>query len=200
MPDVDGFEASRLIRVMEQKSKGHIPIIAMTANAIQGDREACLAAGMDDYISKPVILETLRGALDHWITGATEPVLECSEDPVETTAPVDDSVLEGIRIVSESSDEDLLEEVVTLYLDESVRLIEEMSQAIAAKNSNMLRRSAHNLKGFSANLGGGHLASLCLELQGLAETGNFKTADTRLPRVLAECERVQAALKAKIKK
>jgi HPt (histidine-containing phosphotransfer) domain-containing protein len=121
-------------------------------------------------------------------------------DDATLAAPVDDAVLEGIRQVSEGSDEDLLEEVVTLYLEESVRLMDEMRRALSAGDASSLRRSAHNLKGSSANLGAGLLASLCLEMQGRAEGNRLDAARTLLPQILAECDRVRDALISKIQK
>ena len=69
MPDVDGFEATRQIRRAEAARGGHVPIIAMTANALEGDREACLAAGMDEYLAKPVQLAGLRAAVERFAHG-----------------------------------------------------------------------------------------------------------------------------------
>lgn len=200
MPVVDGFEATRLIRELEFKSEGHIPIIAMTANAMQGDRETCLTAGMDDYISKPVTMEALRKTLDYWLMSASYRPVDQNGEEAPAAEPVDDAILEGIRIALEGSDGDLLAEVVNLYLDESALLTDGMRQAIIDKDSTRLRRSAHNLKGSSANLGAGHLASLCLEMQGLAEANRFETAHIHLSQILAECDRVRAALKAKTQK
>jgi CheY-like chemotaxis protein len=70
MPEMDGFTATRAIREREHAASRHIPIVAMTANAMQGDRERCLAAGMDDYLSKPVRLEPLRAVLERWIAAS----------------------------------------------------------------------------------------------------------------------------------
>jgi CheY-like chemotaxis protein len=72
MPNLDGFEATRLIRDDERRTGRHTPIIAMTANAFKEDREACIAAGMDDYLSKPLRMETLRGVLERWCSVPTE--------------------------------------------------------------------------------------------------------------------------------
>lgn len=69
MPEVDGFEATRAIRRREAAGARHVPIVAMTANALEGDREACLAAGMDDYLAKPVQLAALRGVLEQFTNG-----------------------------------------------------------------------------------------------------------------------------------
>ncbi len=200
MPVVDGFEATRLIRELEFNTEGHIPIIAMTANAMQGARETCLAAGMDDYISKPVTMEALRRTLDGWLKQAPRQPEDQNEEGTPAAEPIDDAVFEGIRIALEGSDADLLAEVIHLYLDELARLTDGIRQAIMDQDSTRLRRSAHNLKGSSANLGAGHLASLCLEMQGLAEANRFESAHIQLALILAECDRVRAALKARIQK
>lgn len=196
MPVLDGFEATRLIRDLEQKDQKHTPIIAMTANAFQGDREACLSAGMDDYVSKPVSLEGLRSKLSVWIRQLPLPGISAAA----RVSPIDETVLEGIRQVSEGSDMDLLGEVVNLFLEESGRLIDEMRRSLSSGDAVSLKRSAHNLKGSSANLGAAHLSSLCLELQGQAEANRLDAAQALLPQVQAECERVREALFAVIQK
>jgi CheY-like chemotaxis protein len=73
MPEMDGFAATGAIRLAERSSNRHVPIVAMTANAFKEDREACLAAGMDDYLSKPVRINDLRGMVDRWIVERNEP-------------------------------------------------------------------------------------------------------------------------------
>src|SRR5204863_1375590 len=83
MPDMDGFEATKALRDKEKKSGNHLPIVAMTASAMHGDRETCIAAGMDDYVSKPVSMEQLQTILERWIPATNQ--VEAKEAPLVVT-------------------------------------------------------------------------------------------------------------------
>lgn len=195
MPEMDGFDATRAIRRLEVTSGRHIPIIAMTANAMQGDRDACLAAGMDDYISKPVSLEDLRVLLERWFI--TEPVQTDTnnEQPAaDLPSPLDAEVLAGLRALQSDDDPDMLRELIDIYITDATSTLQRLRAAVEHNDSESIHRMAHSLKGSSASLGALHLATLCreLELKGRANTN--ADAPELLQQIEAEFVRVRDAL------
>jgi PAS domain S-box-containing protein len=196
MPELDGFEATRAVRQIEfVKGDRRIPIVAMTANAMQGDRETCMAAGMDDYISKPVTLDSLRQVIDRWVKGST-PLKSAGdiEQEVNTVMAVDTSVLDGIRELQAEGEPDFLTELIDLYIAESVKLLEHMRQAVSENELGALRKAAHALKGSCGNMGAKTLMGYCAELEELSGRGDLDAARAYLPRVELEYARVQTAL------
>ena len=199
MPEMDGFEATRAIRKAEISSGRRIPIIAMTANAMEGDRENCLAAGMDDYISKPVSLELLRSVLERWMPsapsipegrkGATSAVVSPLRQvriPEQTTEtppaqasgainrlppPLDATALEALRALQTEDDPHFLSGLIDIYLNDTASLIRTMHQAIEQGDTTALRYASHRMKGSSANFGARELASYCSKIESLARDG-----------------------------
>jgi len=142
MPDMDGLEASRQIRAREAATGGHVPIIAMTANAMSGDRDRCLAAGMDGYVAKPVRAEILQREIARLTAGqaveqAPEPALNGVFDRDEALSRID-------------GDEALLGALIELFAADAERHLGELDQALAAKDWAELTRGAHTLKGLLA--------------------------------------------------
>ena len=174
MPEMDGFQATRLIREREQGSGTHTPIIALTAHALQGDREHCLEAGMDDYLSKPFTLDQLRTILHRWLPAtpsATEPPTPASTqeasippEPSEN-APVDPHAWDSITSLQRPGQPDLLAKVMGLYLKDSQEVVDKIVAAVQAGNSSALRDAAHSLKSRSATLGAWRVAELCKQLE-----------------------------------
>jgi CheY-like chemotaxis protein/HPt (histidine-containing phosphotransfer) domain-containing protein len=174
MPVMDGFEATRLIREGERlrvegrhvngpKSEDvsalghsdlrHIPIIAVTANAMQGDRERCLAAGMDDYLSKPIKLDELRTALARWaIPPASHAIFE-KQTPVHTIADPTQGIFDPARMYQNiGSDNDLFAQLICLFLDRYQTMLAEIRTALANADSSAVERAAHTFKGTAGNL------------------------------------------------
>jgi two-component system, sensor histidine kinase and response regulator len=192
MPVMDGFEAVSRIRAAESERGGQtrrMPIIAVTANALQGDRELCLAAGFDDYLSKPFRAAALRAMLARWISGATNKWVEYTdtnknEQAFETITtastkegaaqqPVlDPKALDTIRALRRPGAPDPLMKVLRMYLDSSTKLVAGMRAALAGADSEAVRKAAHALKSASANVGALRLAQLCKELEAAAKAGN----------------------------
>jgi two-component system, sensor histidine kinase and response regulator len=197
MPVVDGFEATRIIRLLEKEKGGRVPVVAMTANAMQGDREACLDAGMDDYISKPVTMAGLQQAIERWVTGTGRltplPMVEVED------AAIDQSVLDHIRELQAEGEPDLLTELIDLYAEESEKLMSEMRQAIAGNDLNKARRAAHTLKGSGASLGAVLLAGCCAELEDFLLQGNLEAARMYWTRIEVEYARSRVSLDAQRK-
>jgi CheY-like chemotaxis protein len=197
MPEIDGLEATR--RINQQWTPEQRPrIIAMTANAMLGDREACLAAGMDDYISKPIRGRELQIALERW--GQRSPVSPGSDPPVRDSIPatIDRAVLDALRALQEPGEPDFVQEMIDLYLADTVPLIAALRVAVGQGDADGLRVAAHTLKGNSNSLGAVRMGSLSLELEKLGRSGTITIgqAEPLLGELAREFERVRRAFGA----
>ncbi|MBA2340804.1 MAG: response regulator [Pyrinomonadaceae bacterium] len=170
MPEMDGFEATAEIRRREGASR-HTVIIAMTAHALAGEREKCLAAGMDDYISKPVKTDALRRMLERWIAPSIEeqhhaqPEAPSASSSTTERAVVDTSVLASFREVQQADEPDLVTELIDLFIDDANLRIELLSKALAENDVQAIKREAHSLKGGAGNIGARRMAALSEELE-----------------------------------
>ncbi|NEO57567.1 MAG: response regulator [Okeania sp. SIO3B5] len=195
MPEMDGLTATRQICTEWEKEK-RPRIIAMTANAMQGDRENCLAAGMDDYISKPVRLEALTTALSKCNFPETKTEQDVLPQP-ELEGVVDLSVLQELKEMA-GGESELLVEVIDCYLEDSPKLLDEMSQAIKQQEAKLLQRSAHSMKSSSASVGANNLSELCKELEYIGRGGITEGADKILSQAQAEYRLVETALRSEL--
>jgi PAS domain S-box-containing protein len=168
MPEMGGFEATGEIRQREQRSGEHkrTPIVAMTANAMPGDREKCLASGMDDYLPKPIKLEELASMLRKWLPdhlrAGTEPATgETSATGQDEAVPLNLARLLNIY----KHDEIAVQELLALYLSTTRTLIEQLEQAIAEHNAKIAPRLAHEIKGASAYIGAQEMLELSRRLE-----------------------------------
>jgi PAS domain S-box-containing protein len=177
MPEMDGFQATAEIRKMEGESR-HTPILAITANALQGDKEKCLAAGMDGYIAKPVRLETLSEALSAWDT------------------PLDAATLKYLRELEDADNPDFLGKLIGTYLRDLPVRLEEIRAALAAGDATALRVAAHTLKGSSANMGAKRLQKVSLLMENVGKSGNLAGAADLLADIEREAAAAKAALEA----
>ena len=194
MPELDGLETTRRIRA-SNASSDHLPrIIAMTANAMQGDREACLDAGMDDYISKPIQVKELQAALERW--GQHAQPIEPSA-PVEPAAVIDWVKIDELRALQAEGEPDFAQEMIALFLENAPQLMTAIRQSIDAQSPPELQRSAHTLKGSSASLGAVRLAELCFALEKLGREGTVEGALVQLTEVAQELDRVRVAFQAR---
>jgi len=199
MPEMDGYEATAEIRRREEGLSSRTVIIAMTANALEGEREKCLDAGMDDYLSKPVKAEVLGRKLEQW----TKPIAEPCAGERSTGANVvvdngelslDLSVLTGLRQFQEPGKPDLVGELIDLFLEDTAVHLKVLREAVAKKNGKEVRRVAHLLKGSSANIGAGPMAALYESLEKTEFTNG--DSDSLLLKLEHEFERVNEALTA----
>ena len=194
MPEMDGLEATRRIR--QNTTAWQQPrIIAMTANAMQGDKEACLDAGMDDYLSKPVRVEELVAALHKCLAVEVESVISVEETTIDSpSSPViDTQILQATRGLAGGNTE-FITQLVEIYLKESDKLLETMSEAVASQDIETLGSAAHKLKSGSASLGAIALSNMCKELELISSTGNLTEAQEKLPQIQAEYQKVKIAL------
>lgn len=169
MPEMDGFEATRRIREIEPP-RGSVAIIAMTANALAGDRERCVAAGMNDYISKPVRVTELARVLDRWITA--------TERPAELAEPkaLDVGVIEGIKSLNTGDEADVLADLVHTYIEDANARLSALREAVERSDAAAVEREAHTLKGSSANVGAYRVAERSQALQNMGKIGDISGA------------------------
>lgn len=181
MPIVDGFEATSNIRKFEQRKEGRTPIIAMTANAMQGDREACLAAGMDDYLSKPVRAKALREMLQRWFPAEPTVAREAGHSPV---------ALERLR---ELFGEDVRSAfgVLSLLLTSARTLIDRVHAAVRERNAAGSVAAVHELRGACANVGASELADLGGRLEEAIRQVRWDEADDLCRALPASYARVE---------
>ncbi|HWM09280.1 MAG TPA: response regulator [Solirubrobacteraceae bacterium] len=175
MPDMDGYAATRRIR--EDEAAGpRMPIIAMTAGALDGDREAALEAGMDDYLSKPLRPDRLDAVLERWIGGAPQPA---ADPPL-----FDDSRIRGFR----ESYPDILERLVALFIETTPPLLDELAAASQRGDREALRRLAHKLKSSCDNVGAVRMSAACRRLEDSADEYRALVDELRAayPATLAE--------------
>jgi CheY-like chemotaxis protein len=197
MPVMDGFQATAAIRELESGSSSHIPIIATTAHAMKGDREKCIDAGMDGYIAKPLHPAELYAAIeghvgqgvsvDHVPVG---PAPEVKKMNAEENAAIDfDEALERI-----SYSKEILRDLAQLFRQECPTMMDEIRRAIVEKDAEVLRRSAHTMKGSLDVFSAKSARELALELELMGQDGEFDHAETKLQRLVEETDRVLDAL------
>jgi signal transduction histidine kinase/DNA-binding response OmpR family regulator/HPt (histidine-containing phosphotransfer) domain-containing protein/PAS domain-containing protein len=220
MPEMDGLEATR--RVRRDLAPAHQPhIIGLTANAMQGDREACLAAGMNDYVSKPIRIEELVRALE-WShpLGAVEDEGRHRGDETspsggleratgwnswggssgspEQPAPaavLDQAALNNL-LVAVGGEFEYLDQLIEAFLQDAPQLLAELQTHVAAGNADGTRRIAHGLKSNGTDMGATVFSDLCRDLEALAKSGVLTGAADLAVQIAAEYERVRAALEA----
>jgi len=196
MPVMDGYEATAAIRRMEEAAGAHVPIVAMTASALVGDRERCLAAGMDDYLAKPVKLGALDQVLSRWCpTTASQAELGVEEDAVDDV--VERSQLANLRAL-DGGDGVFLTTLVESFLTSSADCLRTLAAAIEAGDAEAVSREAHRFKGESATLGASAVSTLCAQLEKMPAPLDRAAAGAALTRMEAEMRRVQERLRVEM--
>jgi PAS domain S-box-containing protein len=183
MPEMDGLEATKVIRENEQINGGHIPIIAMTAHAIKGDRERCLEAGMDAYVSKPIDAEKLLDIIEGLIGKG-----DVKDLPANQSSGLDKETL----LKAFDRDWDFLKEVVDVFLSDYPRLMDNLRRACIERDAPTMMRSAHSLKGMLKNFQADTGADVAFEIEKKGKQEEFdgvEAAIESLGRHLAEVER-----------
>ncbi len=167
MPVMDGYEATAEIRSREG-DLGHIPIIAMTANAMQGDRERCLEAGMDDYISKPIRPADLMRVLGRWGASVADKPQERPDQAIKGTAKeqaVDLAVLDEFSKFAGAGNRGLVIELLNIFLADAPKRIATLESALADRDGKTIKQAAHALKGSCLTLGAGRMKEICEALE-----------------------------------
>ena len=192
MPVMDGYAAARAIRELERGRGGHVPIVAMTASALQSDREACIAAGMDDFLSKPVRRDDLRAMIARWI--ASPDVPEPPTGPERSPSGLlDPAALAELRAI-DADEPGFLAELVQTYLHESAIQLAALHAARGAGDAAALTYAAHRLRGSSANLGATLLVELCSRLEAASRAGDVAEGGALVGQVEAAFAQVRGVL------
>jgi len=188
MPGMDGYEATRKIRERETRGARRVPIIAMTASAMKGDREKCLEAGMDDYIAKPVTPDALEAVLRKWVGGPTTPAERAAAEPAAQGDLLDETIVQNLMSVDD--DGTLMDEIVATFLRIAPARLTAIRKA-AKGNAAMLEREAHSFLGSCGNLGARRMAELCARLEVLGRSGSTEGA----PAIASALEEELAAVR-----
>ena len=193
MPEMDGLEATAAIREREGKTGSHVPIIALTAHAMKGDREKCLAAGADDYLAKPIRTTELFEAVDRLRNAKTN--APSGATPIANTPAANafdiDAALKHVE-----ADRDLLDEIVRIFSDQSPRTVSEIQNAIRAADFSLVERAAHSLKGAASNLCATGVTQSAAELEESARSGNLSSVRERFQLLEREVEKLLRELGA----
>ena len=188
MPEMDGFEATAEIRRREaaQTNGRRIPIVALTAAAVAGDREKCLAAGMDDYVTKPFSYDQLERSLRRWLPAAGA--------LGKTPSHIDLQVLERMRALGGNGGASLVTKLIGVYLGDAPGRLRSLQEAVTRGDTATMGATAHAIKSASANLGATALSELCRRMEGLGRASSTSGADGLLAEIEAEYARVAVEL------
>jgi len=218
MPGIDGYQATRSIRSQEERERQRTPdgpvrrtpVIALTANAMQGDRQECLDSGMDDYLTKPFRRDELLEVLRRWLpaSAAPEEPGEAAGEGAQTPGPaaeaaatpepslLDRRALDAIRELSSERGATILARVIDSYLVTAPDQLDALQRAVTEKDAKALQTQAHSLKSSSANVGARELAELAREVESLGRSGQTTEAAGLVERMATEFLRVREALVA----
>jgi signal transduction histidine kinase/ligand-binding sensor domain-containing protein/CheY-like chemotaxis protein/HPt (histidine-containing phosphotransfer) domain-containing protein len=220
MPVMDGFAATRVLREREA-GKPRLPVIALTADATHAGRAACLAAGMDDYLAKPVTREALHATLARWLpapqamASSTGEVADASSGllRMRTAAPedaaedarvadtlLDRATLEALRALPRRAERDMLSHLAESYIADSQRLVADIEQALAAGQAADVARAAHAWRSCNGHIGALSLMSLCRELEACGRAADLRGAPALLARMRAVYARVSDQLQGEIRR
>lgn len=204
MPVMDGFQATRDLRAREAAGSARLTVIAMTASALEGDRELCLAAGMDDYLAKPFLREQLVAILSRWrsqpVATAADgsgpdrtPVAENAKASADGSEVIDPSAIEFLRQM-ETTQPGILQSILRKYLDSAQQFVKTIAEANAA-DLKEVERAAHSLKSSSARLGAHRLAKLASEIEMASRAGAMEQVLDHARKIEAEFEPIAAAVR-----
>lgn len=202
MPQMDGFQATAEIRRLES-SAGRTPIIAMTADAMEGDRQKCLDAGMDDYVSKPVSFESLGAVLERWVA-STDPRLKPrpfpgpppSEGAVDEERSLDPAIIASLRRLERKRGGEWMPQLISGFLRDAGSNLELLREAVEREDRGTVADRSHALAGTVATFGARRMGRLSAHLKTLGSQGQLEAARATLAEIEAEFGRVRAALRA----
>ncbi len=198
MPEMDGYKATDEIRRLQKTGEiPYYPIIALTANAIEGDREKCLAAGMDDYLTKPIKAKNLLHMLQSWLPNSPQQDAANNmpgKEPIGELA-IDSEALASIRSLEADYGDELLKQIIRTYLDNASKLIQALEQAWSTGDLTAIRMASHTLRSSSSQVGASSLAELCRTVENDARNQSYDTSGQALIAIQQTFTQTCVALK-----
>jgi CheY-like chemotaxis protein len=202
MPRMDGFQLTGAIRQSETETKSRVPIIAITANALEGEAERCLAAGMDDYLAKPVELEQLGKVVSRWMPGALSgdavaadaglPETHRGDRPASAEAPID--MVELARLLGSDADEFLMD-TLSFFVETMMETPDDLRRFVRSKDAVALREAAHSAKGAAASAAAPRLTELLQNLENAAAADDWSSISLLLPKIYKEFADVETFIR-----
>lgn len=201
MPRWDGFELTAAIRSHEGQTSDHLPIIAITANALHGEAERCIEKGMDDFMTKPVEMTVLQSKLERWMGDGGIPqdvnvgLVVTQEEPHSAkTAPVDDNTAVNPQVLMEmfGDDEETCTEILKDFLDPSWVIIEEIHAGHTARSLESVQQASHKLKSAAFSIGAEGLGEQCRQIEAAAKADDWQTIDQVVPAIGGSMKQVAA--------
>lgn len=193
MPEMDGLEATRRIREEERKTGHHVPIIAMTAQAMIGDRERCLESGMDAYVVKPIHAQQLYETID-----AVTLDLPAPDEPLRNVAIELHRIDMATALRAVNGDHDLLNQIFAAFLEECPILVKNIEAALTTGDARACQMSAHTLKGAVRTFGAETASRLAQEMEAAGKSGDLAAAQARWPQLAEEIEAIRVELAASL--
>ena len=194
MPEMDGFEATALIRKWEHQDGRHTPIIAMTAHAMKGDRERCLDAGMDEYLPKPISSETLYKMIVDLSSDKSENLPESqSKGASQDTWPAIDK---KSLLAAFDNDWEFLKEAIEMFISDFPGMLTAIQEAVQSRDATKLRHTAHALKGMVGNFQARQTAQVALTLEEKGRQGDFDGVDETYENLAQKMSNLEKTLTA----
>jgi CheY-like chemotaxis protein len=194
MPVMDGLEATRAIRAQEAESGGHLPIVALTAHAYASDRAECASAGMDEYLTKPVVPSAMHETILRLLSPAEErPPSDVAADSPATVQPLLDREEALGRV---DGDPELLEEIASLFLESCPAWLDDLRRGIAESDVDAVRRAAHTLKGSAASFAARPLVESALRVERLGASGDLAAVAPAVQELESQVEALAEELRS----
>jgi len=196
LPGMDGYEASRLIRQPATPVRNHqVPIVAMTAHALAGDRQKCIAAGMNDYLSKPIRLDVLERVLEKWLSATAAETVKLEEQAPLPPRPISaQAAFDGPDLLERlMGNSDLARRVVSRFLTGMPQQLAALSEALEHADGNSVRLAAHSIQGAAATAGGIELRETARRMEQLGKSGDVAAVSVLMPELATRLEQFRAA-------